>query len=152
MYAVEISMKWLYILRVEYSHKRSVSGTEARDGKAEFKSREVNRSWQSLRDIVSCIYSPNEVYLIALKKLFSLIFFLLAFLMASLRSSLAFCASLLSFNSIPAGRSIDCSSSGTLAILWVAALPVFRARAAFEARRRCFLDLARKRISQCTKL
>lgn len=81
-------------------------------------------------------------YLIPCKKLFSLIFLLLAFLIAVVNPSLAFNALSLSSSSIPAGRSIDCSSSGTWTSCAAPWEPVLSARAAFEARRRCFFDFA----------
>ena len=81
-------------------------------------------------------------HLILLRKLFSLILLLRAFLIAEFRSSLAFWASRLSSLAMPAGRSIDCSSIGIWTVCVVPWLPVLRARAALEASRRCFFDLA----------
>lgn len=88
------------------------------------------------------VRSPRsfENYRIARKKLSSLIFFFLAILIAFFNSPLAWKALSPSFSPIPAGRSIDCSSSGT----WNTGEmpPVLSARAALEAIRRCFFDLA----------
>lgn len=55
----------------------------------------------------------SQDYRIPRKKLFSLIFFLLATLIAFVKSSLASKALSLSTSPIPAGKSIDCSWSGT---------------------------------------
>ena len=81
-------------------------------------------------------------YFIPCRKLFSLIFLLLAILIAFVKSSLAPKASILSCSSIPAGKSMDCSSSGTLRSCKVPWELAFSARAALEARRRCFFDFA----------
>ena len=95
-------------------------------------------SWPSPR----AMHSPHsfENYRIARRKLSSLIFFFLAILIAFFNCPLASKAFSLSFSPIPAGRSIDCSSSGT----WSTGEtpPVLSARAALEAIRRCFFDLA----------
>ena len=88
------------------------------------------------------MHSPRsfENYRIARKKLSSLIFFFLAVLIAFFNSPLAWKALSPSFSPIPAGKSIDCSSSGT----WCTGEmpPVLSARAALEAIRRCFFDFA----------
>lgn len=86
---------------------------------------------------------PQVPYRIPCKKLFSLILLLLAALMALVNPSLASNALLPSAAPIPAGRSIDCSWSGTETVCEVPCEPVFRARAALEARRRCFFDFAK---------
>ena len=85
-----------------------------------------------------------------LKKLFSFIFFLLAFLIAEFSSSRASKAFVPSSILVPAGKSMDCSSSGTWANSLPAFNPVSRARSALAARRRCFFDLAvEEGISLC---
>ena len=81
-----------------------------------------------------------EDYRIARKKLFSLIFFFLAILIAFFNAVLASKAFSPSFSLIPAGRSIDCSSSGTRST--GERPPASSARAALEAIRRCFFDFA----------
>lgn len=69
-------------------------------------------------------YPPHlgifQHYLMVLKKLFSLIPLLLALLIAAFKSSLAPCAFMPSSKPIPAGKSIDCCSSGTLTMCCVA--------------------------------
>ena len=88
------------------------------------------------------MHSPHSSnnHRIARKKLSSLIFFFLANLIAFFSSALASKALSPSFSPIPAGRSIDCSSSGT----WSSGEmpPALSARAALAAIRRCFFDFA----------
>ena len=70
--------------------------------------------------------------------------FLRADLIALVNLSLALNASCPSAPPIPAGRSIDCSSSGTWTAWELPWEPVSKARAALAARRRCFFDFARE--------